>query len=842
MSARRTVRNRRAGTRDHAGSRWPTRRSQTAAGAAYVLSMAAVAAIAAWPIYASGAFLLVAVAGVAVGALLAVASLRWAWAGWLTVLSTAGAALIVGVLLAVPDRPLTVAGLPAAAADVLRGVVTGWKDLVTVDLPVGGYRNLLVPALVIFVVGTVGALRLAWARTAVAVWAAPVALGMVAFGLLFGSTSTSAPLVLGALVVPAPVEMVVGMIGLVLSVGWLTWLAAAERRRALRRAADSSGVRVARGRSASDLRRMLLAGAMVLVSVAAAAIAGPALAADRSREVLRSATGPELDIRQAVSPLAVYRDAFTDARIEDILFTVDTEGALPDRVRLATLTSYDGEVFRALDPASSVDDARYIRVPSTLDAGEGSPVSATVTVDALRGIWLPTVGQVERVRFLGDDAASLADAFYYSERHQAGVETATGGLDAGDRYVVEAVEPVPPPLSTLTSPGVAASLEPPESLVAWVEAQAVGTDGAALDALISRLRERGYLSHALAIDEASEPQWMADLDGYVFQPSAAGHSLARIDALFDQLVTREAEARGEPDASLVAAVGDEEQFAVAAALLAQHLGFPARVVVGARLGDAGDLPACAEGVCRAGDLAAWVEVQSAQGEWIAVDATPQHAEGVLTEVRRQRDPEVPTEVRPETAQEVIPPDPVQQDSTPDSEDDDVAGFDWGAFWEVARIAGIGLFLALAALGPFLVVVGAKASRRRARRTAAGASARVVGGWDEYIDATVDHGAAAPGVRTRSEVAEASGSPAVGGLAVTADRAVFSEHTISDDDAAAFWRIVDDERRRLRRQSTVWGRIAAAVSLTSFTRSLSAGEKAGPSRGRERKGRSGGGER
>ena len=34
------------------------------------------------------------------------------------------------------------------------GVVLGWKDLVTVDLPVGSYRNLLVPALVVFLVGT----------------------------------------------------------------------------------------------------------------------------------------------------------------------------------------------------------------------------------------------------------------------------------------------------------------------------------------------------------------------------------------------------------------------------------------------------------------------------------------------------------------------------------------------------------------------------------------------------------------------------------------------------------------------------------------------------------------
>lgn len=801
--------------------------------------MVVVAGVAAWPVYEGAIYVVVAGVAAAVGAALAVVSARWAWPRWLTVTAAAAAVLVIGVLLAIPDRRLTVVSLPSASLDVLQGAITGWKDLVTVDLPVGGYRNLLVPALIVFLAGTMVALRLAWARTGLALFAAPVALLMVAFGLLFGSTRTSAPLPLGPVVIAAPVEMAIGVTSLVLSVGWLTWLSTAERRRALRRAADSSGVRASRRRSASDTRRGLLAGGMVLASVAVAAVAAPVLASDRSRDVLRSATGPDLDIRQAVSPLSIYRDAFTDDRIDDVLFTVTSDGDMPSRVRLATLTSYDGEVFRALDPASAVDDARYIRVPSTLDAGEGTPVSASVTVGALRGIWIPTFGRVSQVAFTGERAATVTDAFYYSEQHQAGVETAEGGLAADDTYTVDAVEPLEPPLAALASPGVTPAIDAPEALVAWVDAQDVDADGASLAELISRLRDRGYLSHALSIDEDDPPTWMEGLDGYVFQPSAAGHSLARVDALFDQLVTRETEAQGDPDASLVAAVGDEEQFAVAAALVAQHLGFPARVVVGARLDDASELPGCADGICRAGDLAAWIEVQSAQGEWVTVDATPQHTEGVLTEVRRQRDPEVPTDVRPESAQEVTPPDPMQQDSTPDDDGEEDAGIDWAAVWEVVRIIGIGLLVLLAALGPFLVVVAAKASRRRARRRAPDAAARVVGGWDEYVDAAVDHGREYPGVRTRSEVAVAYGGHEPGALAALADRAVFSDTAIADDEASEFWRIVDEQRRGFRRSRSAWGRLVAAVSLKSFTRSLGTGERAGPSRGQERKGRSGG---
>ena len=68
----------------------------------------------------------------------------------------------------------------------MTGAVTGWKDLVTVELPVGSYRNLLVPALVVFLVGTLIALRLAWLPARVAVLASVVSLGMVFFGLAFG--------------------------------------------------------------------------------------------------------------------------------------------------------------------------------------------------------------------------------------------------------------------------------------------------------------------------------------------------------------------------------------------------------------------------------------------------------------------------------------------------------------------------------------------------------------------------------------------------------------------------------------------------------------------------------
>src|SRR5690606_18291728 len=129
------------------------------------------------------------------------------------------------------------------------------------------------------------------------------------------------------------------------------------------------------------------------------------------------------------------------------------------------------------------------------------------------------------------------------------------------------------------------------------------------------------------------------------------------------LLERESDPRAAASDNFVAAVGDDEQFAVAAALIADELGFPARVVVGARLwSDDPGVRVCESGACRAQDLSAWTEVFTDDGRWVPVDVTPQWAQSPSLEVTEQRDPENVTEVRPDSVEEVVPPAPVQEDS------------------------------------------------------------------------------------------------------------------------------------------------------------------------------------
>lgn len=791
------------------------RRSRVVAGALYTAVCAVLAVVAAWPVYAGSAFVVLVAVAVPVAAGIVALSVWRRWGGWVTAALVAGAFAVLAVPLAVPSRLGGPLDLVRGLGEAFAGVVLAWKDLVTVDLPIGDYRNLLVPALVVFLAGTAATLALAVRADRLAPFAVVSGLAMSGFGLFFGRTSTSAPVVVGPLSLAAPVETAIGVAAVLSSVLWLAWRTRDERVRALRRASERGAVSVPRRRSRTDRRRAALGAGMLVVAVVAAVAVVPSVAADADRRVLRSAAGPEREIAEAVSPLSEYRAMFSDARADDVLFRVDTAGTAPERIRVATLDAYDGEVFRS----SGARAGAFVRVPSTLPRTDGRAVEADIEIGDLGGIWMPTAGRLVRAAFQGEREGLLADRFYYSVDAQAGVQIADGGLAPGDRYRIDAVEPVDADATTLSPPGIDEGVAGGDNLRRWVEEHATGRSGADLMALVRLLRERGYLSHGLARAEgAPAPAWTADLPGYQLQPSASGHSLARIDTMFQRLLEREDDPRAEASGNFVAAVGDDEQFAVATALIARELGFPARVVVGARVSSSDPgVATCDDGECRARDLSAWTEVQGDDGRWAPIDVTPQWELSPSLEVTQQRDPEKVTEVRPDTVDEVVPPDPVQEDNALDDDESTDDGLDLAWLWPILRVVGISLLIVLILFGPFLAILVAKGLRRRGRRRDPDPRAAIAGGWDEYVDAGVDAGRELRPSSTRRELAEAFDTPAGLRLADDADRAVFSSRTVTADEASAFWRIVDAERRTLTRQRGWWRRVRAAVSLRSFLR-------------------------
>ncbi|TPX02710.1 transglutaminase domain-containing protein, partial [Schumannella luteola] len=631
-----------------------------------------LAALTLWPIYQSSAFIVLAVTAVLLGTAVASFGAMFRWPAWVVLIVSVAVYAAVGVPLAVPGKAIggllpSVDGL----VDLFAGIVVGWKQLLTITIPVGDYQSLLVPALVMLFGSTVIACTIAL-RARVGEFAVIPPLAVFIVGILMGPSTPGYPVLLGT-------AMLVACVGWISSWRW-------RRRRAVNRVRD-------RDATASGFRfgvelRTLVAGVVVLSLAGGGSIAVASTLTPRAdREVLRNVVAQPFDPRDYASPLSGFRRYLRDDRVDEVMLDVT---GLPAgaRIRIATLDSYDGVVYAV--GSATVDSASgtFVRVPSRLDqSSAGSDrVSVDVTVEGYQGVWVPTVGIMEDLSFSGADSTRLDDGFAFNDTSGTAVDLA--GVAAGDSYRIDAVLPDDPSLDTLRTavPGsapVPRIADPPEELTTALDGYVEGVDGAGaqLVAAIQGLRAEGYISHGLADDEP---------------PSRSGHSLDRIAELF----------------SGNRMIGDAEQYAVAASLMATRLGFPARVVLGFAPESAGTGSTT---VVRGSDITAWIEVDTAQYGWVAVDPVPP--------VRPipEEQPEDPTPVsRPES---IVPPpadrpDPREEQLDPDTTADEPQAVDAGleVLLQTLRITGVVLLVLFIALAPFLVVVGAKLRRRHLRKT------------------------------------------------------------------------------------------------------------------------------
>lgn len=574
----------------------------------------ALGVVAAWPIYRTGWLVVVAIAGLVVGVglgLLVSARHRWPIPVLVAVIAAVFALTVVpvsmpGSLERIVADPLQSLGtsLPNALGSALAAVVLGWKQLLTLTLPVGTYQTVLVPAYLVFLAPAfcVTAAR----RSRFAPLAAIPLIVPVAFGTFFGGSEVSPPLdVFGVASIPAPREFALWFAAAVLGASWVNWVSEAERRGALRRLARGGG-------SAVRAVRLTLAVSVVVIAAFAAILLAP-IVGNGDRAAPRDEVVPEVVLHERPSPLAAYRLSKQDDAIDVPLFRVEATGELPPRLRLAVLDAYDGVDFHVSGGSGGsgfgrVDSGRYTRFPSA--GAVPDPVDVTVRIEAgYEDIWMPTAGLGSVPVFTGERADALTDALYVNRATGAaivvpgGSETTHQGLREGDGYRARmsgASEPEPAGRPAVD--GAQFELETMPELAAWVSAQGQPADAAGLEELIRRLRARGYLSHSLDAGGAA-PAWftrLSDRHGTRFWPTAGGHSVARIEQMFGQLNAQEHRVGATDPAAadrLVAAVGDDEQFAAAGALLARALGFDSRVVLGVRLESAEPVPGvpdCAE--------------------------------------------------------------------------------------------------------------------------------------------------------------------------------------------------------------------------------------------------------
>jgi len=741
-------------------ARMPLRPAVVAVNTAAVWLAIAVAAAAWWPIYQDARFIVVAVVSTLVATAIAVLGAVFRWSSAIIAPVTVVAFAVIGVPLAVPGQALY-GFLPSLAGEVelFSAVALGWKQLLTITLPVGSYQSLLVPVLVLVLLSTVIALSVALrSRRGDLAVVAPVVLFIT--GLAFGPTEAH-----------WPVELALGL--LAISLLWLMWRRWYRHRQAVR-AVDRGGTAV------FGLRTIL--SAVLVMALAGAAAVGAALVVPptQPREVLRAAIDQPFDPRAYPSPLAGFRQYLREATADEVMFTVTglPEGA---RIRIATLDSYDGVVYAVGSDTVTSESGSFTRVPYVYDqsAVTGQQVSLDVQIGAYSGVWLPTVGKFENVDFEGDRASALRESFYYNDT--ASTAAVIGGIEQGDAYHLDAVLPAEPGEQQLSSATAGSASVPPlgrvpTELAGALERYTSGVDGqgAQLLAVIDGLRSDGYISHGVGADEP---------------PSRSGHSADRITQLLtDQRM-----------------IGDAEQYAVAAAIMARQLGFPARVVFGFLPDDTG--------VVTGAMVTAWIEVDTAQYGWVTLDPTPP-----------QRDipeeaPEEPSEVsRP---QSVIQPPEEDRDLTDTQTPVETTQNDQPALdgWVVVLLAvARGLGIALLVLGilasPFLVIIAAKLRRRQLRRKGS-PLAQISGGWHEFEDAVVDHGYELPRHPTRSELALTVGGSMPLAVAELADRAVFAPHEPDAHEAASLWASIDELTASLDTGMTRWQRIRARVSVRSL---------------------------
>lgn len=786
-------------------------------GLAYLAVGVALATLSAWEVYRTPRLVVVAAVGLALGVGVVLLVRRLRWQEWTIPLLVAAGYLLLVVPVAVPSALGSPVDLLRGVRDGVTGVVLGWKQVLTLSLPLGEYQAVLVPFFVLVVAGSALAAWLIVRDGRGTPAAAGIVLALTAFGIVFGSSSTSSAVALGPVVMPAPREVLL-VVGVVLaSVLWLVGRARLRRSAALRAAqARSSSVRQGGETLGLRLRRRVAGAALVVVALVAGLALAPLAQGLVPRQALRDDVDPRLVVREQPSPLAAYRSWFTDAGLDAELFTVTGD---VDRLRLVTLDAYDGDEFRVSTGDGGV---RYVRLPS--GTAGGSPVSVAIG-EGYRGIWMPVpAGLAAAPAFTGPRATDLADGFYLDAASGAAIDVAADadgdyGLALGDGYTVAAVR-VDDPAGFADADGsetrIAADDYP--ELAEWVERQGVARTGAGLRELVERLRERGYLSHSVS-DDATTDAWIASLGAdYVFLGSRSGHSAARIETLFSELNDQEQRAGEEaPDEALVAAVGDDEQFSVAAALLARYLGFESRVVLGVRLAsDEADpgIPICTD-VCTGANMTAWTEVRSPNGGWATFDATPQFAVAPVTITEGEKLPENPTTPDQLQPEPLDPPQAQRDDSDAPADDPQ----DDGGWWEVLRpillVTATVLVTVLLLLLPLLVLAIAKTLRRRSRREAESPEVALVGAWAELVSSYVDLGYDVPETASRPMAARAVGRPRAVALAEAVDRAVFAEHAPQASAGVEGWRLVDDERRELAAALPWRRRLRAAIAPASL---------------------------
>lgn len=607
--------------------------------------------------------------------------------------------------------------------------VNGWKDLLTTLPPVDGTGQFLVlPYLLALAFGSATYL---WARR-VGSPSWPVLLPVILLGIV---------ILLGTM---QPAGLLVQ--GLGFSLVAFVWVVL-RRRRGLRVIGTGAGMR-----SQAVIAAVVLAVALGLSAVTGAHLPGT----DTQRTVLRTFVQPPFDITQFPSPLVGFRKYTEGAKKvwDQELFTVKgvKAGSL---VRIAVLDDYSGTVWSAAG-SSGGTGYNFRKVGQTIAPADGvsaTPQRATLTVGAAyaglgdANAWVPSMGYPTVLAFGGPRAKNLADSVRYNP--STGQAIVAARFRAGDKVTIEAAPVAVAAKDFLAGSGARLSTDATAAVavkaVKWAEKKASPAEQ--LQAVAETLKNGAYSDGT----RTGETQYLP------------GHGVARTTTFLGRQQI----------------VGNDEQYASTYALMANSLGVPARVIMGAVVPEGGAV--------RGQDVHAWVELKGADGHWYALpndtfmpdrSKTPQQQPKATAKDSNAADVPPPNAQRPPGSVDATFATTSAKVKPPTLLDRLAALPAW--VLTLIKVIGYPLIALIVAVGG---LAAARGLRRRRRQRTGPASRRLGQGWRDLVDHGRDLGLTVPAGLTRIEQADVIGRH---DLARVADRAVFGYWEPDNAAVQAYW--------------------------------------------------------
>ena len=696
-------------------------------------------------------FLVSAVGGLLIGGGVAVVGAVRRWSVLQTVAVAIAAYFLLGTPLAVPAQGIGVV-LPSvdSLTSLVVGAVFGWSDAITLRAPVQQPPYVaVVPYVASWVVALVTiTLALRWLprRPRTAPRAGALLIGPLA-------------LFFAAILIGTEDAFFAGIRGVAFAAIALLWLGWRRRGRA------GEGVAAI---DPSARRRKIVGTAAILLSavVVGSVLGGIMTPAAASRYVLRQEVTPPFDPLEYPSPLAGFR-TYTKKLEKTDLFSVTglQDGQL---IRLATMDSYDGVVWNVTGPRDQTAGSGSFellgqRIPAPYIFTPGAHSTVRVSIDGYDDVWLPAPGYVDRLAFTAHSGADPTTMVRVNA--MTGTSAVTTGVRRGLSYALDVTsQRIPSEKALQKVPPARIQMPPVTNIPDVVAAKAQEYAGSATTAIqklrnIERsLKTLGYLSHGRASDPV---------------PSRAGEGADRMAELFSRRPM----------------VGDEEQYASAFALMARHLGYPSRVVMGFKPKVTGG-----QTTVVGGDVTAWAEVAFDGVGWVPFFPTPTKTDAPQDQTTKPKlEPQPQVRQPPNSNSQsdaLLTPVKTKNDDPTDKKQFSLPGWVYLLGW----VIGVPVLLYFV---PLAAVALLKRRRRRRRKTAGPPDRRAAGARSELVDRLAELGFHTPDRSTRRQAAteverqiRAQGLDCppgqVDAVARLVDAAVFSGSSVADEQVADAW--------------------------------------------------------